>query len=281
MWWTRLKALIIKELLAVLRDPKGRAILIGPPIVQLLVFSYAATLEVRNVDLLVLNRDGGKWGYELVQRIQGAPTFRKITHAQSPAALHDAIDRQPFAGAHDHEIAGAHLLGAHHHVGAVATDGRGVRGERHQPPDRVAGAIHRQHLELLRDRKQPDHGRRLEPLAEEPGADDRDHHERVDVEDPALDRRVRASSRADDGDGDDDEKCDDRRGRPGHPVEHRAEAEHRPGAGDERGVRGKQPRPLRRLMSLGGLAPAAAAALAHAGSSSTCLRVSWSRPMTW
>jgi len=94
MWWTRLKALIIKELLAVLRDPKGRAILIGPPIIQLLVFSYAATLEVRNVDLLVLNRDGGQWGHELVHRIDGAPTFRKITYAQSPAALHDAIDHQ-------------------------------------------------------------------------------------------------------------------------------------------------------------------------------------------
>lgn len=48
MWWTRLKALIVKELLAVLRDPKGRTVLIGPPIIQLLVFSYAATLEVTN-----------------------------------------------------------------------------------------------------------------------------------------------------------------------------------------------------------------------------------------
>ncbi len=46
MWWARLKALIVKELLAVLRDPKGRAIVIIPPLVQLFVFSYAATLEV-------------------------------------------------------------------------------------------------------------------------------------------------------------------------------------------------------------------------------------------
>ncbi|MFN3745001.1 MAG: ABC transporter permease [Hyphomicrobiaceae bacterium] len=94
MWWTRLKALIVKELLAVLRDPKGRAILIGPPIIQLVVFAYAATLEVRNVDVVVLNRDGGRWGHELVQRIDGAPTFRRITHAQSEAVLHEAIDRQ-------------------------------------------------------------------------------------------------------------------------------------------------------------------------------------------
>lgn len=94
MGWTRLSALIVKELLAVLRDPKGRAILIVPPIVQLLVFSYAATLEVRNVDLAVLNRDGGRWGRELVHRIEGAPTFRQVTPVESPAILRDAIDTQ-------------------------------------------------------------------------------------------------------------------------------------------------------------------------------------------
>ncbi|NRP73302.1 Inner membrane transport permease YbhR [Ensifer psoraleae] len=94
MWWTRLKALIIKELLAVLRDPKGRAILIGPPIIQLLVFSYAATLEVKNVDLMVLDRDTGQWSQELVQRIGGSPTFRTITRANNPAEVQFAIDTQ-------------------------------------------------------------------------------------------------------------------------------------------------------------------------------------------
>ena len=48
--WTRLNALIVKELLAVLRDPSAAPILIVPPIMQLFVFSYAATLEVKNVD---------------------------------------------------------------------------------------------------------------------------------------------------------------------------------------------------------------------------------------
>ena len=62
MWWTRLKALIVKELLAVLRDPRARIILIVPPVIQLVVFSYAATLEVRNVDVMVLNRDSRPLG---------------------------------------------------------------------------------------------------------------------------------------------------------------------------------------------------------------------------
>jgi len=94
MWWTRLKALIVKELLAVLRDPRSRLILVGPPIVQLLVFSYAATLEVKNVDVLVLDRDAGKWSQELIHRIDGAPTFRSITGVDSLAELRNGIDRQ-------------------------------------------------------------------------------------------------------------------------------------------------------------------------------------------
>lgn len=99
MWWTRLRALIVKELLAVLRDPKGRAILIVPPILQLLVFSYAATLEVRNVDIMVLNRDGGYWGSELIHRIDGAPTFRSVARTQDEAAIRRAIDRQQVVAA--------------------------------------------------------------------------------------------------------------------------------------------------------------------------------------
>ena len=53
MQWIRIRALIIKEFLALLRDPRGRSILIGPPIVQLFLFSYAATLEVTNVDIMI------------------------------------------------------------------------------------------------------------------------------------------------------------------------------------------------------------------------------------
>ncbi|MBD9625802.1 MULTISPECIES: ABC transporter permease [Ensifer] len=94
MWWTRLKALIVKELLAVLRDPKGRTVLIVPPILQLLVFSYAATLEVTNVDVLVLNRDNGHWSQDLIEGIDGSPTFRSIRFTDSQQKVRLAIDTQ-------------------------------------------------------------------------------------------------------------------------------------------------------------------------------------------
>ncbi len=91
---TRLLALIIKELLVVLRDPRSRVILIAPPFMQLVLFAFAATLEVKNVDLVVLNRDEGASGLELVRRIEGSPTFRSVVPVHDPRALARAIDQE-------------------------------------------------------------------------------------------------------------------------------------------------------------------------------------------
>jgi ABC-2 type transport system permease protein len=85
---------MIKELLVVLRDPRSRVVLVGPPLVQLFVFAFAATLEVKNVDIVVQNRDEGMEGAELVRRIEGSPTFRSVTPVHDPAELRRAIDEQ-------------------------------------------------------------------------------------------------------------------------------------------------------------------------------------------
>jgi ABC-2 type transport system permease protein len=92
--WNRIATLITKELRVVLRDPRSRVILIVPPLLQLIVFAFAATLEVKHVDAVVLDRDAGTSGRELVQAIQGSPTFRRVTAVRSQGELRDAIDRQ-------------------------------------------------------------------------------------------------------------------------------------------------------------------------------------------
>ena len=79
----RLRALIVKELLAVVRDPRGRMILIVPPVIQLLVFAFAATMDVKRVDAAVVNQDAGHWGAELVQRVRASPSFRSVESAVS------------------------------------------------------------------------------------------------------------------------------------------------------------------------------------------------------
>jgi ABC-2 type transport system permease protein len=99
--WTRLLALIVKELLVLLRDPRSRVILIGPPVIQLVVFSYAATLEVKNVDVVVLDRDEGASGGELVRRIEGSPSFRTVKPVHDPADVRKAIDQEQAIAAID------------------------------------------------------------------------------------------------------------------------------------------------------------------------------------
>jgi drug efflux transport system permease protein len=92
--WTRLRSLIVKELLVVLRDSRSRMILVVPPLMQLVIFAFAATLEVKNVDLVVLNRDEGASGLELVRRLEGSTTFRTVAPVHDPSELRRAIDQQ-------------------------------------------------------------------------------------------------------------------------------------------------------------------------------------------
>ncbi len=90
----RLAAQVVKELLSYLRDPNVRATLIGPPLLQLFVLSYAATLEVRSVDIAVLDDDIGRASYELVERVRSAYFVHRLIPAASPDAIARMIDRR-------------------------------------------------------------------------------------------------------------------------------------------------------------------------------------------
>lgn len=90
----RILALIIKETLAVLRDRKSRILLIVPPIMQLFIFSYAATLEVKHVPIGILNKDAGNESIELVHRFEGSSTFTNITFLKSDQEISPFIENQ-------------------------------------------------------------------------------------------------------------------------------------------------------------------------------------------
>jgi ABC-2 type transport system permease protein len=68
-------SLIWKELLTVLRDRKVRISILLPPIIQLVIFTFAATLDVKNVPIGILNRDSGEQGFLLVERFYGTKIF--------------------------------------------------------------------------------------------------------------------------------------------------------------------------------------------------------------
>jgi ABC-2 type transport system permease protein len=68
---------------------------------QLLLFSYAVTLDVDKVRIAVLNDDLGRGSYELIQRIEAASFVSDLVFVDRPATLETAIDeRQVLAAIH-------------------------------------------------------------------------------------------------------------------------------------------------------------------------------------
>ena len=66
--WERLQGIIIKEFIQILRTPSARFGVIVPPLLQILVFGYAANFEVHNVTTAVLDLDHSQESRELISR---------------------------------------------------------------------------------------------------------------------------------------------------------------------------------------------------------------------
>jgi ABC-2 type transport system permease protein len=89
----RLKQMLIKEFIQVLRDKRTRFILIVPPIVQMLVFGYAATFEIHNVSTVVLDQDHSQESRDLVSRFTSSPYFNVQRQLTDSRQIRDLIDR--------------------------------------------------------------------------------------------------------------------------------------------------------------------------------------------
>ena len=84
----------IKELLAVLKDKKSRIVLVVPPILQLLVFGYAATFDLNDIPLAVYNEDRGTQSRELVARVTGSPNFHLYGHIEHDSQIAPLINNR-------------------------------------------------------------------------------------------------------------------------------------------------------------------------------------------
>lgn len=76
--WNRIRSLIIKELQIILRDRKTRIIIVIPPILQIFLFAFASTLEVKNITIGILNRDAGADSAPLIERFRNSPSFVRL-----------------------------------------------------------------------------------------------------------------------------------------------------------------------------------------------------------
>lgn len=90
----RILALIIKEFLALFRDKKSRMAVIVPPILQLLVFGYAATFDLEHATLAILNEDTGTFSRDLISRFERTSAFEVVGYLNSQAQITPLIDGQ-------------------------------------------------------------------------------------------------------------------------------------------------------------------------------------------
>jgi ABC-2 type transport system permease protein len=89
----RLKQMLIKEFIQVFRDKRTRFILIIPPILQMMVFGYAANYEIRHVPTVVLDLDHSEESRELVSRFTSSPYFEVQRQLTDSRQLGDLIER--------------------------------------------------------------------------------------------------------------------------------------------------------------------------------------------
>lgn len=88
----RLFALIIKEFQALLRDKKSRMAVIVPPLIQLLIFGYAATFDLTHAPLVICNEDRGSFSRELAARFERSEGFDVLGYVHSTRKIAPLID---------------------------------------------------------------------------------------------------------------------------------------------------------------------------------------------
>ncbi len=85
---------MIKEFLAILRDKKSRVVVFVPPIIQVLVFGYAATFDLKNVPYAIYNEDSSGVSRQLEAGFKGSPHFQEVRRIGSNGEIAPLIDRK-------------------------------------------------------------------------------------------------------------------------------------------------------------------------------------------
>src|SRR5450631_902691 len=88
----RIIALTRKELLAVLKDPRSRFSLLVPPILQCLIFGYAASYDLNEVPYAVLDQDHSAASRELLAGLDGSGIFERVANLQRAGDIKSLID---------------------------------------------------------------------------------------------------------------------------------------------------------------------------------------------
>ncbi|HEU5443284.1 MAG TPA: ABC transporter permease, partial [Steroidobacteraceae bacterium] len=88
----RIVALTRKELLAVLKDRRARMSLLLPPILQCLLFGYAATYDLSHIPYAVLDRSHSIASRDLLSRFDGTGLFERVADLSTQREVSDYVN---------------------------------------------------------------------------------------------------------------------------------------------------------------------------------------------
>lgn len=92
--WGRILEILRKEFFQVMRDPRMRVVLFGPPLVELLVFGYAVTLDVEKNHIGWMDRDNSYESRELQSCFEASRYFQITAMPDTDKQVRNLLDRE-------------------------------------------------------------------------------------------------------------------------------------------------------------------------------------------
>lgn len=89
----RIKHMLIKEFIQIFRDPKMKGIIFVMPMIQILLFGYVVTTDVKEIALGIYDLDQSPSSRELISKFTGSGYFRLVEHINRENRLTELIDQ--------------------------------------------------------------------------------------------------------------------------------------------------------------------------------------------
>jgi ABC-2 type transport system permease protein len=91
--WERIAVILRKEFRQTLREPRMRAFLVLPPLIQLVIFGYAVNLDVDHVRMAWMDLDRTPESRSLLAAFQGSGRFEVVATPERESGMQKLMDR--------------------------------------------------------------------------------------------------------------------------------------------------------------------------------------------
>lgn len=91
--WERVKCVLVKEFLQVFRDPRMKTVIFLSPLIQVLIFGYAANTDIQNIPTVVYDLDNTKESRQVIREFSFSKYFDLDYYVDTDKEAKDLIDR--------------------------------------------------------------------------------------------------------------------------------------------------------------------------------------------